>query len=149
MTDPTTSADTASTLRGYLDALASGDLDRIRGYFAPDATWTFHGSLPPAGTYEGAAAIMDFLAGAMGELFVAGTQKFRFGKVLADGDTAVLEWNVTGVGTATNRHYDNDYCGIFLIRQGRIHAVREYFDTDHVRQALYGGDPRPRTGDRH
>jgi ketosteroid isomerase-like protein len=74
MTTP--AAQTAATLRGYLDALLSGDLDRIGTYFAPEATWTIHGTLPLAGTYRGSAAIMDFLATAMGELFVPGTQKF-------------------------------------------------------------------------
>ncbi|WP_279555416.1 hypothetical protein [Leifsonia sp. TF02-11] len=29
-------------------------------------------------------------------------------------------------------------CGIFTIHDGRIHAVRENFDTDHVRTVLYG-----------
>jgi ketosteroid isomerase-like protein len=57
--------------------------------------------------------------------------------VIADGETAILEWNVTGIATATSQVYDNDYCGIFTIRDGRIHAVREYFDTDHVRHVLY------------
>jgi ketosteroid isomerase-like protein len=94
--------------------------------------------LPLAGTYEGRAAVIDFLATAMGQLFAPGTQKFTFGDVLADGETAILEWNVTGVGAATGLRYDNDYCGVFTIREGRIRAVREYFDTDHVRRVLYG-----------
>jgi ketosteroid isomerase-like protein len=130
-------ASTAATLHDYLDALLSGDLNRIRAYFAPDATWRIHGTLPLAGLYDGADAIMDFLATAMSGLFVSGTQKFTFGKVLADGETAILEWNVTGTAAATGQQYDNDYCGIFIIRDKRIHAVREYFDTDHARHALY------------
>jgi uncharacterized protein len=138
MTDETTTNETATTLQGYLDALVSGDLDRIRSYFAPDATWTIHGTLPVAGTYNGADEIMEFLASAMGELFVAGTQKFTFGPVVVDGETAALEWNVTGIGSATDRAYDNDYCGIFIIRDRQIHGVREYFDTDHVRDVLFG-----------
>lgn len=137
MTD-STSIDTSATLRDYLDALTSGDLDRIAAFFAPDASWTIHGDLPLAGRYEGARAVMDLLATAMGRLFVPGTQTFRFGDIVADGDTAVLEWNVMGIGAATGKPYDNDYCGIFTIRGGRIHAVREYFDTDHVRTVLYG-----------
>lgn len=136
MTD-TTTIDTSTTLRGYLDALTTGDLDRIAAYFAADATWWIHGSLPLAGTYDGAESIMTFLSTAMGELFVPGTQRFRFGEIVADGETAVLEWNVTGLSAATGTPYDNDYCGIFTIRDGRIKAVREYFDSDHVRDVLY------------
>jgi uncharacterized protein len=116
---------TAVVLEEYLDALRSGDLERIRKSFAPDATWQIHGSLPLAGTYAGADASMNFLETAMGELFVPGTQEFAFGPVLAVGETALLEWNVTGTGSATNRRYDNDYCGIFVVYDGRIRAVRE------------------------
>lgn len=132
--------ETAATLAGYLDALQSGDLERIRSYFAPTATWHIHGTLPLAGTYAGVDAIMNFLETAMGELFVPGTQAFSFGPVLAVGDTAILEWNVTGTGSATSRRYDNDYCGIFVVRDGRILEVREYFDTDHVRSVLYADE---------
>lgn len=136
----TLTSQTAATLRGYLDALVSGNIDCIRAYFAPEASWQIHGTLPLAGTYNGVDPIMNFLATAMGQLFVPGTQKFTFGTVIADGDTAALEWNVTGVGAATNRQYNNDYCGIFTIRDHHIHHVREYFDTDHVREVLYGDD---------
>lgn len=136
MTDQTIT--TATVLSDYLDALSSGDLERVEAFFAPEVTWTIHGTLPLAGKYEGRAAVVKFLATAMGRLFAPGTQKFTFGQVLADGDTAILEWNVTGVGAATGLTYDNSYCGLFEIHDGRIHAVREYFDTDHVRHVLYG-----------
>ncbi|WP_353648733.1 nuclear transport factor 2 family protein [Nakamurella sp. A5-74] len=139
MTDQrSVTADTASTLQGYLDALVSGDLDRIGAFFAPDATWQIHGTMPLCGIYRGSEEIMTLLSGALGGLFEPGTQAFTFGAVVADGETAALEWNVTGTGSATHRRYDNDYCGIFVIRNKRIHAVREYFDTDHVREVLYG-----------
>ncbi len=134
-----TITDTAATLRGYLDALVTGDLDRIAEFFAPDATWTIHGTLPFAGTHDGREAIMTFLATAVDGRFVPGTQQFRFGEVLAVGDIAILEWNVTGTATATGLQYDNDYCGLFTIRDGRIQAVREYLDTEHTREVLFGG----------
>ena len=132
----------ADVLQSYLDALVSGDLDRIRAHFAADATWTIHGSLPLAGTYEGADAIMEFLATATRDLFVPGTHALSFGRMHADGDTVVLEWHVTGVGAATNLPYDNDCCGIFVIRDQLVQSVREFFDTDHVREVLYAGERR-------
>lgn len=137
MTHTPTTRDTTTTMRAYLEALLSGDVDRIRTYFAPDASWWIHGDLPLSGTYDGADAIMAFLSAAMGQLFVPGTQRFHFGDLLVDGLTAVLEWNVTGTGTATGLRYDNDYCGVFTVRDGRISRVREYFDSAHVRDVLY------------
>lgn len=131
---------TAQALQKYLQALTSGDLDSVRSHFAENATWTIHGNLPLSGTYHGADAIITFLATAMGDLFLPGTQRFTFGKIFADGATAVLQWRVTGTGTATDRPYDNDYCGVFIITDGLIQHVQEYFDTDHVRQVLYPHD---------
>lgn len=125
-----------TVLSDYLDALVAGDVVRIAGQFAADATWWIHGSLPVAGVKRGRAAIMDFLIGA-GGLFEPGTQQFSFGEITAQGDRVVLEWNVTGVAAATGRPYDNDYCGVFVIRDGRIVAVREYLDTKHAGEALF------------
>jgi ketosteroid isomerase-like protein len=46
----------------------------------------------------------------------------------ADGDTVILEMTNRGM-TATGRPYENDYCFVFEVEQGRIHAIREYVDT--------------------
>lgn len=118
MTDNHTSTQqTAATLQSYLDTLVSGDLDHINEHFATDASWQIHGTLPLAGSYNGVDSIMNFLATAMGVLFVPGTQQFTFGTIMADDDTAALEWRVTGIGSATNLRCDNDYCGIFIVRE--------------------------------
>ena len=58
---------------------------------------------------------MAFLSTAMADLFAAGTQRFAFTNTFVDGDTAVVEWNVTGIGAATGLSYDNDYCGVLRI----------------------------------
>jgi hypothetical protein len=127
-------------LRAYLDALAAGDLDGIGGSFAGDATWTLHGTLPLAGTRRGRAAIMEFLTSA-GTLYRPGTQRFTFGDITAQGDRAVLEWRVQGVASATGLPYDNEYCGVFVVRDGRIAEVREYLDTQHAAEVLFADPP--------
>jgi uncharacterized protein (TIGR02246 family) len=138
MTDPdeTLADDPRTVLTNYLDALAAGDVERIAESFAPDATWSLHGSLPLAGERRGREAIMQFLLAA-GSLYQPGTQRFSFGEITTERDRAVLEWNVQGIGAATGRPYDNDYCGVFVIRDGRIAAVREYLDTLHAGETLY------------
>lgn len=123
-------------LRAYLDALTAGDLDAIAASFADDATWTLHGTLPLAGTRRGRAAIMDFLIGA-GSLYRSGTQQFTFGDITAQGDRVVLEWRVQGIASATGLPYDNEYCGVFVVRDGRIAEVREYLDTQHAAEVLF------------
>ena len=33
--------------------------------------------------------------------------------------------------------YDNEYCGVFLVEDGRIRAVREYMDTGYAARVLF------------
>lgn len=126
-----------AVLERYLDALLAGDIDTIRDSFAEDATWTMHGDLPISGTYRGRDAIVDDFLDAAGALFEPGSQEFGFPTLLAAGDTVVLEWTVRARGAAGDE-YDNRYCGIFVVRDGRIAEAREYLDTEHARRVLFG-----------
>lgn len=141
MTSPTapsaSGTEARMVLQEYLDRLISGDLAVIGKSFAEDATWSVHGTMPLSGAKRGRAAILDFLAGA-GSLYLPGTQSFTFGDITAEGDRAVLEWRVRGIGATTGRPYDNEYCGVFVIRGGEIVAVREYLDSLHASQVLFG-----------
>ena len=125
-----------AVLRTYLEALTAGDLAAVAGSFAEDATWTIHGAMPLSGTRQGRGAIMEFLASA-GSLYQPGTQSFTFGEITAEADRAVLEWRVRGIAAATGRTYDNAYCGVFRVRDGRITEVREYLDSLHAAQVLF------------
>jgi ketosteroid isomerase-like protein len=44
---------------------------------------------------------------------------------------------VTGIASATGKQYANEYCGVFVIRDGRIAEVREYLDSRHVAETLF------------
>ena len=129
-------ADARAVLQSYLDALIAGDLDAIAASFTEDATWSLHGTLPLAGVRRGRQDILDFLLSA-GSLYAPGTQRFTFGEITAEGDRAVLEWQVQGIASATGKRYDNEYCAVFVIRDDRISEVREYLDSLHVADTLF------------
>jgi ketosteroid isomerase-like protein len=124
-------------LQRYLDALVVGDIDTIRDSFAEDATWTIKADLPIAGPWRGRDQIVDeFLSTVMGERFEAGSHVFEFPAMIADGDTIALEWHVSARNSA-GQPYENDYCGIFVMRDGRIAAVREYLDSRYAARVLF------------
>ncbi|HEU5007437.1 MAG TPA: nuclear transport factor 2 family protein [Jatrophihabitantaceae bacterium] len=131
-----TSAESRAVLQSYLDALVAGDLDRIADSFTEDATWSLHGTLPLSGVRRGRHDILEFLTSA-GALYETGTQQFTFADITAENDRAVLEWQVTGIASATGKQYANEYCGVFVIRDGRIAEVREYLDSLHVAETLF------------
>jgi ketosteroid isomerase-like protein len=129
--------DAKDVVRHYLDVLLAGDVEAIRECFAEDAVWTIAGDLPIAGPWESRDRIVDdFLVAVGGRLFEAGSQRFEFPTLIGDGDTVALEWRVQA-RTAAGEDYDNSYCGIFVVRDGRIAEVREYLDSDYARRKLF------------
>lgn len=49
-------------IRRYYEAYASGDLEALRPFFAPDIRWTIPGHHPLAGTKTGPAEVLAFFA---------------------------------------------------------------------------------------
>jgi uncharacterized protein len=132
-----TAPEPKQVVQRYLDALVAGDLDTIRDSFAADAVWTIHGDLPIAGPWEGRDRIVDdFLTTVGGSLFEHGSLSFDFPTLIAEGDTVALEWRVHA-RTAAGDDYDNAYCGVFVVRDGRISIVREYLDSGYAARTLF------------
>ena len=134
----TVTTDAKAVVQGYLDALLAGDLEGIRACFAPDATWTIYGDLPIAGPWHGRDAIVDDFLGTVGwDLFEAGSgPEFEFPTLIGEGNTVALEWRVTA-RSAAGADYRNHYCGIFVVADGRIAAVREYLDSGYAKRVLF------------
>jgi hypothetical protein len=129
--------DSKQVVRDYLDALLAGDVDAIRASFAEDATWTINGSLPIAGPWKGRDTIVDdFLSELGGSLYEPGSLRFDFSTLIGEGDTVALEWTVSA-RTMGGEDYENAYCGIFVVRDGRIQEVREYLDTAQAERKLF------------
>jgi len=120
----------------YVEALQRGDADAVRDSFAEQATWWLPGDLPLSGTWRGRDQILDgFLASAM-RYYNADTVSIEVTNVVAEGEQVALEW-ITRGRTATGNDYENFYSAIFVVRQERIQAVREYTDTLYAKNVLF------------
>ena len=117
----------------FEDALNTGDLEKIRPCFHPDATWTpmAKPGIPGAGVHRGRKGIVDeFLAPVRG-LFVDGDPKNTVENLFGKGDFVAVETH--GTGTFRNgRQYDNRYAWIVEIRDDMIFSIREYMDTAYI-----------------
>src|SRR4051812_16587392 len=124
-------------LRRNVAALQAGDERAIQDAFAPDATWTIEaGDLPISGTWEGREAIIDgFLATAL-SYYEPGSITLEVTGMIAEGDQVVLQWT-SRARTRQGKDYENGCLGIFTVRSGRIHAVREYMDTLYARDVAF------------
>ncbi len=122
----------------YVAALDRGDPGELRAMFTSDATWWLSGDLPTSGTWSGPTGIIDdFLAAMMGRLDAGRPVTREVKRVLADGDAVAVEWT-TRATTRDGASYENDYAFVFEVREDRIHAVREYFDTAKADHILFG-----------
>jgi uncharacterized protein len=118
---------------------AARDRALFTASLADDAIWTVTGQYSWSRTFTGKSSILGDLHGHVRSLLVerARTIAHRF---IADGDWVVVEARGDNV-TKTGVRYDNDYCLVFRLENGRIKEVREYCDSVLTEKAL-GRFPR-------
>jgi uncharacterized protein len=128
-----TSASNKQLVINAWKVFATRDADRVRAVFAPDAEWLAPADNATAraldGTHRlvGRDRIVRFLTEEFGTVFVDDVT-MDFGGFYADDDTVVVETRLRAT-LAHGGHYDNEYCFVFELEEGRIKRVREYMDT--------------------
>ena len=106
--------------------------DRVRllELLDPEVTWT-----PPPGapiaSLRGAEAVADTLGRDFVKKMFDLSKPFaiEIRRLVADGDVAVVQQRLTGTAKATGAAYDNQYCWVYTVRDGRIVDMEEYADT--------------------
>ncbi|OKJ78269.1 nuclear transport factor 2 family protein [Streptomyces sp. CB02460] len=120
----------------YMKTLAAGDLDRLRAFFDADTTWTLAGDLPVSGTWTGPDEIFDEFVATMTARLVPETVEMEFLGVIAEGERVLAEWKTRAL-TRKGARYDQHCLAVFTVRDGRIAAVREHFDTLHAHNVVF------------
>src|SRR5271170_2657404 len=114
-------------------AFSTRDPERVGAVFAPDAQWLAPPDNATAlaidGTYElfGRDRIVRFITEEFQRVFVSDVA-WEIRGIYADGDHVVVEQRFEAT-LASGGHYENDYCFVFVLRDGLITEVREYMDT--------------------
>jgi len=85
-------------------------------------------------TFEGRDAVVNVLHGHVRSLLAerARTVAYNF---VAEGDFVVVEAKGDNV-TKTGVRYDNDYCMVWRLQDGKIKEIKEYCDSVLVEKAL-------------
>ncbi|MEV3962748.1 nuclear transport factor 2 family protein [Nocardia sp. NPDC050193] len=130
-----TGTGSAEAVLRYLAASNAGDRAAVEELLAEEATFTLWGRLPVSGTTIGKRAIVESLMPGARALFRPGTLQLQPMHVMADGDHVVAEVHATGI-SASGLTYDTQYCMVFQVHAGQIHAIREYMDTSYAETVL-------------
>ena len=124
-----------AVVRGYFERGRAGD-PKLGELFADDATWWIPPGSPMGGTYRGRAAVLEMLGRAFA-LYDVATMKLELPLLVAEGAHVCALFQVDS-RTARGTHHVCDYLAVFEIERGKIRSVREFFDTQRVREVVFG-----------
>jgi ketosteroid isomerase-like protein len=124
-------------MQDIFSELSQGNSKPFVEAMADDFRWIMMGTTTWSRTYEGKQAVIT-------ELFVPlraslpGKRRTTAHRFIADGDYVAVEArgeNITKAGLP----YNNSYCMVFRIADGKMRELTEYLDTELVTSVL--GDP--------
>ncbi len=118
-------------VRDAFAAWANGDGMAFFNLLADNASWTVMGNCPISGTYLGRQRLVeDALQPQRSKL--AGPPTPTVLNLIAEEDTVVIQWMGKGT-TITGQPYNNSYCYVVRIDEGKIIHGTAYLDTELVR----------------
>jgi len=120
----------------FFAVLSSGDLEKLRGFYHEHSVWEPKvKDIAGAGKHIGMDIIDKFLAPVRG-MFEPGDPKVHVQNMFSAGPWVCVESFSTGK-TLDGLVYENDYCWVFEVSNGKIDAMREYMDS-HYTAKLFG-----------
>lgn len=114
----------------FYDAGNRGDMDTCFGLIADDIKWTNMGTTSLSGTYAGKAALMEELLGPLFGQLKQGIH-MEVQRMVAEGDYVVAQTSGTAE-TLDGRPYNNSYCWIIRVKDGKLAEITEFLDTELV-----------------
>lgn len=127
-----TSEENKQFVLNFWGAFSKGDIKNAFAAMSDEVSWLIPGNLPNlSGLRKGKPAILDFARNAA-KMFPSGlTSEIR--RVYSDEGAVLIE--MTNRGKLFNgRDYENEYCFVFELEAGKIRRVREYVDTQKVKE---------------
>ena len=110
-------------------------VDAMFAMMADDVRWTIMGTTKYSHTMNGKQEILDkLLKPITAELESMGTSIDD--NIIAEGDFVVLQQHATGRMTKTGKPYNNQYCLVYKVIDGKIKEITEYLDTELVTSAF-------------
>jgi uncharacterized protein len=135
-------AENKQRMQDIFAELAAGNSRPFVDSFAEDIQWTLIGSTEWSGTFRGKQSVLTELLGPL-RAQLAERLKVTPHRFIADGDHVVVEARGQAT-TKAGQPYNNSYCWIYRLADGKLQEVTEYMDTQLVADAL--GSPRPKAG---
>src|SRR5215469_4752622 len=121
-------------VQSIFDELAQGNSRPLVESMADDFCWTVTGSNRWSGKYEGKQNVLDGLLGQLRSR-IEGRIKTIAHRFIAEGDFVVVEARGNNT-TKEGRLYNNAYCFVIRLADGKLREITEYMDTELVSRLL-------------
>jgi ketosteroid isomerase-like protein len=123
----------------FLNTLSAGDLEGVRQLLHEEATWTPQmRAVPGAGVHRGRTGIVDEFLKPIRGLFRPGDPQIIVDTIASKGSFVMVESHSGGC-LADGRPYSNLYAWAVEVKDGRLFALREYFDSHYVMELMSAG----------
>jgi ketosteroid isomerase-like protein len=130
-----TTTDTSRALmQRIFDGLAEGDSSAFVESLADDFTWHLKGHTSWSRVYRGKQAVLQDLMRPLFRNFASRYTNQAL-RIIADGEWVAVECR-GNVETKGGKRYDNEYCWVCRVQDGRLAEVIEYMDTQLVEEVL-------------
>lgn len=124
-------------MQDIFSELAKGNSQPLVESLADDFCWTVTGTTKWSRTYKGKHAVLTELLRPLVSQF-ADQYTNTAHRFIAEGDHVVVEFRGR-VTTKAGKPYNNTYCWVCRIAEGKLQELTEYMDTELVTTTL--GDP--------
>lgn len=114
----------------FMEVFSRGDVDGILACMSDSATWWVAGSIPGISGTKDKAGFAEMLSG-IAESTTTGAIRLTPLAFTAEGDRVAVETE-SYTELKNGRVYNNLYHFLFEVRDGKIHSVKEYLDTEHT-----------------
>jgi ketosteroid isomerase-like protein len=120
----------------FMEVFSRGDVDAILSFLAPTATWWVGGEIDGISGTKNKEEFGAMLAG-LSATTKTGAIALTPLAFTAEGERVAVE--TESYSEMNNgKVYNNLYHFVFVVRDGKIHEVKEFLDTEHTRAVFLG-----------
>jgi uncharacterized protein len=134
-------SDNKAIVQQIFDELGQGNPAPLIESLADDFRFTVMGTTKWSRTYDGKAAVLAELFAPL-RAKMSGPLRNTPVRMVAEGDMVVVEVRGNNT-TADGKAYNNAYCNVIRLEDGKLKELTEYCDTALVEAVL--GDPKSAT----
>ena len=124
-------AENKQILRHVYAEISKGNVQALLDALAEDVQWTIIGATALSGTSRGKQQVIEKLLQPLRARLADGPLVFTADRFIAEGEHVVME--ARGQATAkSGKPYNNTYCIVARIVDGKIKEMTDYIDTELI-----------------